>query len=200
MLGPVSDREGSAIGVILAGGRGRRIGGDKAIAALRGRPLIDYPLQAMGAVTGDLAVVAKADTALPELTGAELWIEPARPRHPLVGIVHALHQARGRPILVCAADMPLITPDALRALAQADPGSAPAVIALADGGLQPQLGLYLPAALALLQRAAEEAEQSLRGAVAAIGPALVKLDDPQLVFNVNTSEDLAFAEQLLSRT
>jgi molybdopterin-guanine dinucleotide biosynthesis protein A len=33
------------VGAILAGGGGRRIGGDKAIVELHGRPLISYPLE-----------------------------------------------------------------------------------------------------------------------------------------------------------
>ena len=37
------------IGVILAGGRGRRIGGSKAVVELCGKPLIRYPLEAMEA-------------------------------------------------------------------------------------------------------------------------------------------------------
>ena len=36
------------IGVVLAGGSGRRIGGSKAIVKLRGQPLITYPLAALG--------------------------------------------------------------------------------------------------------------------------------------------------------
>lgn len=192
----VSDREGQPIGVILAGGVGRRIGGDKAIVALRGRPLISYPLQAMGIVTPDLAVVAKSETNLPDLRGVPVWLEPERPRHPLVGIVHALQQAQGRPVLVCAADMPLITAAALRSLASADPGAAPAVIAISDGALQPQLGLYLPAAGQLLARAAQAADQPLRAAVAALEPALVEVPE-RVLFNVNTPEDLARCERLL---
>ncbi len=196
MLAPVSDREAQPIGVILAGGIGRRIGGDKAVVTLGGRPLISYPLQAMGAVTPDLAVVAKSDTRLPELPGVSVWIEPEHPRHPLVGIVHALQRADGRPVLVCAADMPLITAAVLRSLACADAGHARAVIATSEGGLQPQLGRYEAAALALLAPGAAEARRSLREAVSVIGPALVQVPEA-VVFNVNTPADLARAGRLV---
>jgi molybdopterin-guanine dinucleotide biosynthesis protein A len=199
MLAPVSDRERQPIGVILAGGEGRRIGGDKAIARLAGTPLMAYPLQAMRAVVRDLAVVAKPDTRLPELSGVAIWIEPAQPRHPLVGILHALREAAGRPVLVCAADMPLITADALTTLATADAGCAPAVIATSEEALQPLLGLYLPAAAALLADAAGAWDRPLRAVVSAIGPRLLELQDPRLAFNVNTPDDLAVAEQWLNR-
>src|SRR4051794_20788061 len=89
------------VGVVLAGGRGRRLGGDKAIVELEGRALIHYPLESLHEVCDDVAVVAKRDTILPPLGGAaDLWIEPDEPRHPLCGVAHALRLAMGRPILV----------------------------------------------------------------------------------------------------
>ena len=201
MLGGVGEPPPEPIGVVLAGGRGRRLGGDKAIALLDGRPLISYPLAAMRAAVRDVAVVAKPDTALPgaaELVGVEVWLEPARPRHPLVGILHALRVAAGRCVLVCAADLPFITPAVLRALAAADARGAPAVLAAsASGDLQPLLGRYGPSAAALLAPAAAEAVAPVRAAVAAIGPRLVTLQDPSVLVNVNSPEDLARAESLL---
>src|SRR5581483_281554 len=105
----MSDRARGPIGVVLAGGAGRRIGGSKAQVLLRGRPLIHYPLAVLRAALDEVAVVAKGDTELPELGGVELWIEPDEPRHPLAGILHGLRRAGGRAVLACAADMPLIT-------------------------------------------------------------------------------------------
>jgi molybdenum cofactor guanylyltransferase len=97
------------VGVVLAGGRGRRLGGDKAIVELEGRPLIQYVLEALHEVCDDVAVVAKRDTLLPALAGtADLWIEPDEPRHPLTGVAHALQMAAGRSVLAVAVDLPLI--------------------------------------------------------------------------------------------
>jgi molybdopterin-guanine dinucleotide biosynthesis protein A len=142
----MSDPRIELVGVVLAGGRGRRLGGDKAVAVLGGRPLITHPLAAMRAVLAEVAIVAKHDTALPDgLGGVAVWIEPDEPRHPLLGIVHALRCARGRAVLVCAADLPFVTAGALRALATADAGGAPAVLAEGPDGTQPLLGRYEPA-------------------------------------------------------
>jgi molybdopterin-guanine dinucleotide biosynthesis protein A len=97
------------IGVILAGGRGQRMGGAKATVMLGGRPLITYPLRALSAVLDDVVVQAKADTELPSLPGTTVWIESEPHRHPLIGIVEALGLAGGRPVLVCAVDIPFVT-------------------------------------------------------------------------------------------
>src|SRR5579871_3112980 len=98
------------VGVILAGGSGRRMGGSKLTVALRRRPLIAYPLEAMRAVLNDIAVITKADVVLPRLSGVTVWIEPDEPRSPLLGIAESLALAGGRPVVVSPADLPFVTP------------------------------------------------------------------------------------------
>src|SRR5947209_17366592 len=93
------------IGVILAGGAGRRIGGAKAMVGLHGRPLIKYALEAVWRALGAAIVVAKSDTELPSLPGTTVWMEPEGVRHPLVGLRYALEMADGLPILACAAGL-----------------------------------------------------------------------------------------------
>jgi molybdopterin-guanine dinucleotide biosynthesis protein A len=190
VVGPAA---ASVTGAVLAGGLGHRLGvASKPGARVGGRPLISYPVAALRAVCDRVAVVCKPDTALPELDGAERWDEPEEPRHPIVGIVHALERADG-PVLVCAADMPFVTSDACRTLLAAA-GSSPAVVAVADGILQPVLGLYAPVALEVLRAAAADA--ALTETVESLDPARVALP-PGIVRSVNTPEELAEAEAAL---
>lgn len=183
------------IGALLAGGSGSRLGQDsKPAALLGGRPLAAYPAAALAGVCERVAVVCKRETVLPDLPGIERWEEPDEPRHPLTGIVHALTTAGG-PVLVCASDMPFVTADACRSLLQAA-GSAPAVVATAAGVLQPTFGLYAPAALARFREA--PADAPLTRTVESLDPARVALP-PALVRSVNTPQDLAEAEALLSQ-
>ena len=187
------------IGVLLAGGRGSRLGGAKALTPLGGRPLICHALAALQGVVGEVAIVAKPDTSLPDLDGVTVWREPAEPRHPLVGIVHALVRADGRPVLVCAADMPFVTREVLAALVAVDPAGAPAVVATsAERGLQPLLGCYQPQAGALLAAAARDGTAPVRRVVSGFGPRLFEVSDERVLFNVNSPQDLAAAEALLA--
>ena len=190
-------RRREPIGVILAGGSGRRIGGSKAIVALAGRPLIAYPLEAVREALGDVAIVAKADTQLPSLPGVTVWIEPDEPRHPLVGIMQALALAEQRPVLICAADLPFVTSELVAELANADPGRAPAVLAALRGDVQPLLGCYQPEALELLAPTASVPDRPLRESVAEIGPVALEVSNPDLLFNINTPDDLLQAAAML---
>jgi molybdopterin-guanine dinucleotide biosynthesis protein A len=183
------------IGAVLAGGEGSRLGkGSKPAALLAGRPLVSYPLTALREVCERVAVVCKRGTKLPELDGAERWDEPDEPRHPLTGIVYALSEAGGEPVLVCAADMPFVTADACRTLLAA-PHKSVAVLAAAEGVLQPTFGVYAPQALDTLRAAAEGAR--LTDTVEELNPTRVAFP-ARLVKSVNTPEDLAEAEELLA--
>jgi molybdenum cofactor guanylyltransferase len=179
-------------GVVLAGGLGRRIGAPKATAPLGGRPLIAYPLAALKEVCDQVVVVAKRDTELP--VDLERWDEPDEPRHPIAGLRHALERA-GAPIIVCAADMPFVSKDALQAIASSL-GDAAAAVARADDLLQPLLAAYAPQALAAL--VAAPADEPLRRSVESLDPVVVDVQ-AAAVFNVNTPEDLAEAERRLRR-
>jgi molybdenum cofactor guanylyltransferase len=181
----------AAAGVVLAGGLGTRMGEPKATALLAGRPLVAYPIEAMRAVCDRVAVVCKRDTELPELD-VETWIEPDEPRHPVAGIIHALERVAG-PVLVCAADMPLITPQALHLVAAGRRSTA--AVAAVGGRLEPLLGAYAPDALGPLREAPPD--QPLRDTAASLAPALVVVA-PEVVFNINTPADLAEAERRLT--
>jgi molybdenum cofactor guanylyltransferase len=182
---------------ILAGGRATRLGGDKALARLGGRPLISYPLEAAHAANAEIVVVAKPTTELPELE-VEVLREPAEPVHPLCGIVAALERAGEQPVVVVAADMPFVTGELLAWIAAL--GEPLAVPSFGDR-LHPLLGLYDASLLEQL-KGALKAERALQETVAELSPRLIEegdlkpFGDPErLLFNVNTPEDLEAAER-----
>jgi molybdopterin-guanine dinucleotide biosynthesis protein A len=185
------------VGVVLAGGRGRRLGGDKAIVELEGRALILYVLEALHEVCDDVAVVAKRDTIVPPLGGiADLWIEPDEPRHPLTGVSHALRLAMGRPVLAVAVDLPLLDAATLRAILAVDPGDAAVVAPLVYGRLMPLCAMYLPSAAAALAAFPEDARAT--DVIEALGVRAVDGLDPTAFYNVNAPEDLLQASVLLA--
>ncbi|MDE3132543.1 MAG: molybdenum cofactor guanylyltransferase [Acidobacteriota bacterium] len=184
------------VGLILAGGPGRRIGGNKASVALQGEPLLRYVLAAMSEVLRDVAIIAKAETALPRVEGTMVWVEPERPVHPLFAVSEALALAGGRPVLVCPTDMPFITPQLLAALASTHADGAAAVLASARGIAWPLVGRYMPSAAATLAQAVER-HLAPEEAVAALRPKLVEVENERELFDVNTPDDLLQAAGML---
>jgi molybdopterin-guanine dinucleotide biosynthesis protein A len=174
------------------------MGGRKAVVELAGKPLISYPLDALSAVLSEVAVIAKPDTELPDLPGVTVWIEPQTPRHPLVGIVQALGLADNRPVLVCPADMPFLTREAVQQFAGAQLGMAQAMIAKHGSSAQPLVGVYRPLAVRVLARGVSEGA-SVTDTVVKLGPKFLELPDPDELFNVNTPDDLLQAAAMLDR-
>jgi molybdopterin-guanine dinucleotide biosynthesis protein A len=190
--------EEGALGVVLAGGRGSRLGGAKPTAELAGRPLISYSLAALAEAGLEAVVVAKPDTDLPPLD-VDVLTEPAEPVHPLAGIVAALRQT-GRPIVVIGCDFPFVPAALLRALADAP---EPLVVPAPGGELQPLVARWTPALLPAIEEALDR-EEPLRRTVAALSPRLLgdaELapfgDSARVFFNVNTPADLDAAGRLL---
>jgi molybdopterin-guanine dinucleotide biosynthesis protein A len=192
----------SPIVAVLAGGRGERLGGAKAMTPLGGRPLICHPLAAARGAGLEALVVAKPSTRLPPIAEVVLH-EPEQPRHPLCGVLTALEHAAARSpapaVLLLACDMPFLTSPLLGWLASLD-GAAMAEL---GGRPQPLLSRCEPGHLPVLRRALEE-RRSLSGALRELAPRVVderelaRFGSPErLCFNVNDAEDLRRAEQWL---
>jgi molybdopterin-guanine dinucleotide biosynthesis protein A len=173
------------VGVVLAGGAARRMGGAKATALLDGRPLVAWALDALRAAGIErLVVAAKAETPLPPLD-VPVWIEPTEPRHPLTGVTHALARAGGEDVVTLPVDLPLVPPAVLRALARA----AGCAVVRADGRVQPLVARF-PAGTAI------SASGRATDAVLALDPLIVDAG-PEGFLNINAPEDLRAAEALL---
>lgn len=180
----------SALGVVLAGGRGSRLGGAKATVPLAGRPLVVWALDAVRAVAASVAVVAKADTELPPLEDVDVWREPQGHFHPVHGLLHALRHAGDRTVVVVPVDMPLVAPQLLAELRDAVGAGVPAAVAQAAGRLQPLCGAFAPAAVAPLAAAAPDAP--LKRTVRDMGAAVVQAGaHAASLVNVNTPADRA---------
>ncbi len=184
------------VGAVLAGGLGRRAGGDKAMLPIGGRPMVSYGLAALReALDSEPVVVAKRGTALPE--GVAVWVEPDEPRHPLTGIVHALERAGGRDVMVLAVDLPLVPAGVVQGLLDAAEASrGPVVVACEpDGRVQPLCGVYSASGLVRL-RAASVAGGRMSGVIQEMGAVAVEVP-VGVLFNVNTPADASRAEVLL---
>ena len=191
-------RSRQPIGVVLAGGSGTRMGGAKVTVALRGRPLLCYPIDALRSVVADVAVISKAEVVLPQLDGVMVWIEPDAPRHPFVGVVEALALAGGRPVLVCPVDFPFLSSELLVSLLSARAEDHPAVLAAAHGVPRPLLGCYQPAAAPLLSEAIAHGTDP-EDALEILHPALLEVVDETQLVDVDTPDDLLQAAAMLDR-
>jgi molybdenum cofactor guanylyltransferase len=190
------------VGAVLAGGRSRRMGTAKAMVEVAGLPMVSRVVSTVGSAGLEPVVVAKPDSPLPKLD-CRVLTEPPEPRHPLTGLVAALHTSAGRGVVAVACDMPLVPAKLLTWLAQLE---AEAAVCEVDGRLQPLLGRYAPSVADRLAAGLADGA-AMTDAVTALDPYVVAEDkiarfgDPRsIVFNVNAPEDVERAESMLRRT
>lgn len=187
------------VGVILAGGAGRRMGGaDKALLALRGRPLAAWAAERLGPQVAGLAISANGDPARLAALGAPVLADPPglAGAGPLAGVLAGLDWAAAQGAEALASvpcDAPFAPADLVARLA-AGLAEAPAALAETAQGVHPVFGLWRVALRAPL-RAALAAGERRAGAVAeALGAVRVRFDDAAAFANLNAPEDLAAAE------
>ncbi|HEX2084827.1 MAG TPA: molybdenum cofactor guanylyltransferase [Solirubrobacteraceae bacterium] len=186
---------GTALGAVLAGGRGSRLGGAKATARAAGRPLLAWSLDALRAAVPEVVVIAKEATPLPPCDAPVHRDEPPdfHPRH---GLVSALRRAAGRPVVVVPCDMPLVPPALLEVLLDVVEDGAPAAIPRTEGRLHPLCAAYAPGVLRDLEAAGPDEPLTLT--LDRLGATVLDADAAaDRMLNVNTRADLAVAELLL---
>jgi molybdenum cofactor guanylyltransferase len=132
-------------GILLAGGRSRRMGSDKASLRWHGSTLARRAVGLLArCAEPPVIVVCAPDQELPPLPD---WLEVVRDPEPglgpLAGLASGLAAAGPRATVaaVCAVDAPLAHPAVMRALLGAL-GTSAAVIPVADGRPQPLFAVY----------------------------------------------------------
>ncbi len=167
------------LGAVLAGGRARRFGTDKALALWQGQSLLDHAIAALGQHCDQVVVCGRGKAPV-----AAIPDRPAPDMGPLGGLNAALDYAQAHGftrVLTCGCDTPLL-PDAL--LADLAAREEPTFV-----GDLPVIGCW-PAAFASQLDAwlAGQDDHSVRGWARQCGAAAIAW--PGLA-NVNAPADLA---------
>lgn len=201
-------------GAILAGGASSRMGADKSLAPLGGRPLIRWVFDALQPL-GRVIVVAN--------DGKERGIPPGpavhyvRDRYPGAGPLAGVHAAiaalkAGEACVVAATcDMPFVFSELARALAErVASGKPPHACVWADesGRRQHFPAAFHRLALPAVEEALASDDRSLRGLLNRLHADVVDIGEVaprgslravSASFNVNTPDDLKEAEAMAAR-
>jgi molybdopterin-guanine dinucleotide biosynthesis protein A len=188
------------LGLILAGGQGRRMGGaDKALLALAGRPLIAHVAERLRPQTDALAISANGDPARFAALALPVLPDAVAEAGPLAGILAGLDHAAAQGfthLLTVPTDTPFIPPDLGPRLAAAL-GEAGVAAAASHGRRHHAVALWRSGAAPALRAALTGGERRLRVVAAHLGCAVADWTnaDPDPFFNVNSPQDLATARQ-----
>ena len=180
---------------ILAGGRGKRLGNQqKALVSVGGTPIVARQLAVLAPLTSERIIVA-GDTKPYEPFGARLVTDLHPGAGPLAGLESALAATTADALLVFACDLPFL--DAALVTALRDAPAAEAVVARLDGKAQPLAARYARSILPRVQRRLSRDKLRMLDLVAELDPTWIDFPaGTRALFNVNTPEELARAEEL----
>lgn len=201
----VTSERGSVAGLVLAGGRSVRFGGEKAVALLEGKPLLEWAAERLRSVCTLVAANVRpgteAEAVARRLRLPVLHDEPGDALGPLagvkVGLVWAQEQG-ARTLAVSPCDAPLLPDDLYVSLMERAGGGA--AMAETSDGRQPLCALWPVSALPIVRDAlADGAHPPTWQVLERVGARKVFFESRQAFANVNTREDLAALEAMRSR-
>jgi molybdopterin-guanine dinucleotide biosynthesis protein A len=195
----------AVVGLVLAGGRSVRFGGEKAVALLEGKPLLAWAAERLHSVCANVAINVRPGTEAEAVAKAlgypTLQDEAGDALGPLAGVKVGLIWAQEQnacALAVSPCDAPSL-PDELysRLLNEAGDGAA---MAETIDGRQPLCSLWpvtaLPAVRSALSGGAHPPTWQM---LEQLGARKVLFGDPAAFANVNTRDDLASVQSVWRR-
>jgi molybdopterin-guanine dinucleotide biosynthesis protein A len=186
------------VGVIVAGGRSRRFGSEKALADFAGRPLIAHVARVLAGGCRTVAVNAPPAGPLAEWardSGLALAPDPVGVTDgPLAGVLAGLDWAAGEGadlLATAPCDTPLLPEALVETLCAALTAEAGAAVAACGGELEPLCALWRVSRRDELRGLLHDGRHpAVREALEALGAARAAFPDPHAFTNVNTADDL----------
>jgi len=198
-------REPKAAAIVLAGGKSKRLGRDKASEPLLGRPLLQHVLDRLAGLVEEYVVVSAVGQTLPHVEAPALRVaEDLYPETgPLGGIYTGLCATAAPYAVAVACDMPLLQPSLVAELLRRAPGHD-LVVPVSEEFPQPLCAVYSQACREAFRRQLETGNYKITAAFGRLKPLYLKPEDwrpfdPEgLSFlNLNREEDLQRVAALL---
>ena len=190
-------------GIVLAGGRSRRMGVAKVSLVLDGRTLLQRTVDALSAVADEIVVARAPGQRLPPLQSPRPMRtvqDAVAGEGPLVGIAAGLRAALAPVTLLVACDMPFLRPQLLRLLAERAEAGERFVIPLREGRPQPLCSALRREALPVVQARLDAGERAVMAVADELQAELLVQEawaaadpDGRSFENINTPEQFAAA-------
>jgi molybdopterin-guanine dinucleotide biosynthesis protein A len=193
--------------VVLAGGRGTRLGGvNKALLEIGGRRVIDRLLEAVRPIAIGPIVLVNNDGSLNHLAGTRVVGDVDPGAGALVGLYSGLRVVATPLAVALACDMPFVSTPLLRGLLAEAP-QWDAVVPLVGGQPEPLHAIYRQTCIPAIEAALGAGQKRLISFFEAVKVRYVEEEalrawDPDLrsFLNVNRPDDLARATELVEHS
>lgn len=180
-------------GLVLAGGKSRRMGHDKALLVHDGQSQLAHVVSVLDACVEKVFVSTRPDQADDEERAQfDQIVDRYEDMGPIAGILSALEERPGVDWLVLACDLPNINEQTIRHLLQHRAGEEPftAFTSSHDGLPEPLCAIYKSGCESIVHRFVGEGLNCPRKILIRSDTRLLEQPHPEALDNVNTPDDL----------
>ena len=191
--------------IVLAGGKGLRLGHDKALETVGDRSLVEWVVSNLSLFDSDVILVAAKEQSLPQFTGypkLRIVTDTYPGKGPLGGIYTGLAASDSLHNLVVACDMPFLNQALLRYMIQVS-ADFDLVVPRVGNMVEPLHAVYSRGCLAPIGELLKEGNLRVSKLFTLVRVRYVETEeinrfDPEHLsfFNINTEADLETAREL----
>lgn len=180
-------------GIVLAGGRSRRMGTDKSVMKLHNKTLIEYSINALKPLCNK--VVISSNNFIYDNTGCEVWPDELPDQAPIVGIYSCLKRSTTQYNIILSCDMPLMSTAMIEYLLTNSDNYDITVPVHDNDLIEPLCGVYKQSAVFILKKYIDGGNFRLNQCIREASHRLITVDhrlpfySPDMFSNVNTPDD-----------
>jgi molybdopterin-guanine dinucleotide biosynthesis protein A len=186
-------------GVVLAGGRGSRMGGiDKGLQVFRGKPMVQHVIERLAPQVDEVLVNANRNAEAYEALGYRVVADEIEGfAGPLAGFERGLAHARGEWVVTSPCDSPFLPLDLVKRLRAAlEEGDAALAVAKTGDQPHPVFSLMRRSVHASLREFLASGQRKIDRWYGALAVVEVSFDDDGDAFlNINTLDELSGLER-----
>jgi len=191
-------------GIILAGGKNRRLGRPKALEKVGGITIIERVANRLAPLVDQMVIVTALDTqGLPANLGAKIITDVSPGGGPLVGIYSGLITSDNEKNILVACDMPFLSTPLLAHLVAVSTSKDAVIPYSAPGMFEPLHAVYDRTCIPAIKKRLDNQERAIASflqdiKVLYVGTAECREYDPERrsFFNINRQPDMDVAQQI----
>ena len=190
----------NCVGIILAGGKSRRMGKDKSLLEFEGKTLLQRIIDEQNMLLNKVFVIGKGTDNFENATGVYDQVENIGP---IGGLFTAMSEIKADWYLISPCDMPFLNHTDLKViLDECRKEEYEAIIAESEKGIEPLVAVYSSKIFPLMKKNIEKENYAIRALFKQIKKRFMKFNEQifekDIFFNINYPDDYKNALQIIN--
>lgn len=182
-----------ATGIILAGGKSSRMGEDKGLVLLNGKPMVHYIIEALKEVMSDIIIISNNESYTK--FGIPVYADIIKDKGPVGGIYTGLYHSKTELNFCISCDVPMISSDFILWLLKRS-GKSYITLPMCKYKVHQMIGVYSKQVLSNFKKSTEKGHLKLSQVNSDMACEIIDIEKEyanfdELIFsNINTKNEL----------